>query len=223
MNNNSYNYSNDMNTNLLYLSFKNEWYMLKSESYQTIVNQKQLSINEYQKSKNKITIKKNDKIIKKNNSNFLDKYVKNEDEKQIDINKNNPENFFVNNRNLICKQIDLINVNNEITFLKYNVNTNSTIENNKQCKINMNYIKNKLRRKPQKMSHYYEKKFEFKNNDIFSRINDTLGNITNKRIPNNFLSHLIIIENNKKRNVLSVSVTQRIKSKVILLIYYSKG
>ena len=186
---------------------------VKSKSNQTITNSKQLSVNENIKSKNKIIIRKNEKFPKNKSLNFLHKSAKNNTEKQIDINKNDSENFFVNNRNLICKQINLINLSNEITFLKFNVN-NNTIEKNEHYEINANYIKNKLRRKPPKINHYYEQKFIFKNNNIFSSINGTLANITIKRIPNNFFNHLMIIDDYIKRNVYLCLLHNELNQKI---------
>ena len=211
-----------MNVHLLDLLIKNERCILKSKSNQAITNFKKLSYNEFLKTKNEIATGKNKKNSKSEDFKIFNKIVKNESNKQVYIKKNDHEILFDNNsNNLISNQINIINVNNEISLFKHNVN-NDTIENNKNSKISEKYIKNKLRRKPPKASHYYEQKFKFTNQSIFSSINGTLGTIANKRINNNFFNHLMIIEKNKKRRVISVSVTQRIKSKVIILIYYSK-
>ena len=218
MKSNSYSYSNDMDKHLLNL-FQNEQHISKSKSNSTIPNSKKLSVNENSKSKNKIVEEKSER----KNLKVLDKSIKDEDNKQININKNNPEPLFVNRRNLISNRVNLINVHNELTFINCNVN-NNTIENNNNNNniIDATYIRNNLRPKPPKMNHYYEQKYEFLNKNIFSGTNNTIGKI-NEKISNNFLNHLLIVESNRKKKVLSMSITRRIKSKVTMFVYYCKG
>ena len=219
--NSSY-HSNNFDINLKSILSTDELNIYKSKSQQFKHNSKLFLIREDKKSKNKIFIEKNGNNLENNNLIFSNKIKKNQGKKLIVKNKSQ-KNKFVNNKNKASNKINVININKEINFGAINNIISDTSKEKKNCvKIKGGDIKNKLNDKPPSIYQFYKQKIEFNNINVFSNLNDTLGNINNKIISHPLLNHLMVQNDKSKNKIISVSITRRTKSKRVLFTYYVK-
>ena len=220
---NSYLHSKKISSSLIYTLSSNEQGIYKSKSQQFINSSKLFLISENKKYKTKTIIEKNKKKFENNNLKVSDKMEENIDKKEMTPeNKVNLEHISVNNNeNKKLNKINVININKTNSNI---LNTNYHREDEKEKYLNLSesYIKNKLNYKPPRANQLYTQKLVFNNENIFSNTNESLGNISNKTVTSPLLCHLMIQNEKMKNKIIPLSIAVRTKSKITMLIYYSK-
>ena len=202
------------------LSIKNT----QSDSSTTEEKREITSIKDFYPSKNNYNLKlklldlyKN-KTISLSNKSITTK-IKNIKEK-ISVNNNNTKNINTNSKKIIFGENKNINskINNNKPNVKYNFNISNKFNN-----INIQDIKDNkylLKESPPSMNCLHNYKY---NSSI--RINKCSIDKHRPEIPHVFLNHLLSKERQNvntfnKKNYLSLSIIQRIKSKNLTLLYY---
>ena len=104
----------------------------------------------------------------------------------------------------------------KIIINKENIKSNKDGETSKICK------KSDFKEKPPKLPQLYFHDYLYENKNIFSNLNESVGDINiYKNVQNIFYNHLITNKKDDKVNYLIASTNQRFRGKVLTYIYYS--
>ena len=104
----------------------------------------------------------------------------------------------------------------KITINKENKKNNKEDETSKICK------KSDFKENPPKLPQLYFHDYLYENKNIFSNLNESVGDINiYKNVQNIFYNHLITNKKDDKVNYLIASTNKRFRGKVLTYIYYS--
>ena len=126
-------------------------------------------------------------------------------------------NIAVNKIELMIKNIK--NTNKELFDNKKE--DNNILTKNVDNKLK---IKNYLNKYPPKINHHFDQKFRLENKNTFTHLNESLGIVNNEKTPHIFINHLLlkgVVNKNNTEKYITLSVTQRKKSKNVIINYYS--
>ena len=126
-------------------------------------------------------------------------------------------NIAVNKIELMIKNIK--NTNKELFDNKKEDNNILTKNDDNKLKI-----KNYLNKYPPKINHHFDQKFRLENKNTFTHLNESLGFVNNEKTPHIFINHSLlkgVVNKNNTEKYITLSVTQRKKSKNVIINYYS--
>ena len=186
--------------------------LLKNFSYINEINSYlKLSFDLFQKHVNlKYVNEKDKKFDNKNITSENIRTLKND----VNINKNikNKNNIVLNYNKKGVKNINIIND-------KKNNKNIKIFQDNNINNDNLLFKKELLKSFPPKIPNLYDKKYLLEQNANKNYFyNNTYKKINQSEVPNTFYNHIMYI-NNKKFN--SISITNRIKGKLLTILYYS--
>ena len=182
------------------------------------------------KIENKVEKIENNIEIKENKENKENKEIKEVKENNIEI-KETKENKIEIKKEEIKNNVNNVKIsviNNNIC-LKANENCNINKNTQKNIKKNIDkndnytqtYSRNDFGEKPPKVSTLFIHDYDYENKNIFSHLNETVGNIIeSKKIPNIFYNHLLI---NKEKNerYITTSLNKNNHGKLLTFLYYA--
>ena len=127
----------------------------------------------------------------------------------------------IENLKIIKEKLAVKDIKNNNEELFNNSKDNNALTKNLDNILN---IKNSLNKYPPKINHHYDQKFRLENKNTFTHLNESLGIVNNEKTPHIFINHLLlkgVVNKNNTEKYITLSVTQRKKSKNVIINYYS--